>query len=298
MVYWRSVLLVFLGSCSYGILSTFVKFAYREGFTAGEINGSQMFLGACMMWLLTFFMSRGKAGARQWLLLVGIGVCVGLTGIFYYRSLKYIPASVGIVLLFQFTWIGVLAEALIERKWPGVEKIAALVFLFVGTILAGDIFHGGLQQFTLAGVVLGLLSAVTYAFFILCSGRVSTTMNPWLRSSIMLTGSALITFIIYPPVFLTNGSLSHGLLKWGLLLAFFGAFIPTLFFVYGAPYIGSGLATILGASELPMAVFMSKFVLKESVSVLQWIGVIIILAGVGMPELLNRKRKKIREQSP
>lgn len=39
----RYMLLVFLGACSYRVLSTFVKLAYDQGFHVGEVTGSQMF---------------------------------------------------------------------------------------------------------------------------------------------------------------------------------------------------------------------------------------------------------------
>ncbi len=199
MIYWRSIMLVFLGACSYGILSTFVKFAYKAGFSPGEVSGSQMFLAALLMWVLALLVSRERATAKQWLLLVGVGATTGLTGVFYYRALQYVPASIAIVLLFQFTWIGVLVEAVLLRRRPETGKVIALILLLLGTVLAGGLFGSGFGQFTLAGVLLGLLSAVTYALFIIFSGRVAPQVNPWLRSAIMLTGASLLTFIVYPP---------------------------------------------------------------------------------------------------
>jgi drug/metabolite transporter (DMT)-like permease len=296
MIYWRSIMLVFLGACSYGILSTFVKFAYKAGFSPGEVSGSQMFLAALLMWVLALLVSRERATAKQWLLLVGVGATTGLTGVFYYRALQYVPASIAIVLLFQFTWIGVLVEAVLLRRRPETGKVIALILLLLGTVLAGGLFGSGFGQFTLAGVLLGLLSAVTYALFIIFSGRVAPQVNPWLRSAIMLTGASLLTFIVYPPSFFTNGSLWNGLLWWGGLLALFGGIVPTLFFTVGVPHIGSGLATILGAAELPTAVFLSSFVLREQVGIVQWIGVFVILMGIAVPEIVRKKQEPARSK--
>ena len=43
-------ILVFLGACSFGVLSTIVKTAYGEGFVVGEITGSQTFFGFLFLW--------------------------------------------------------------------------------------------------------------------------------------------------------------------------------------------------------------------------------------------------------
>ncbi|GEN34979.1 EamA family transporter [Aneurinibacillus danicus] len=290
MGYWSSVLLVFLGSCSYGVLSTFVKLAYQAGFLPGEVSGSQMFFAMVFMWGVALLFSRRKVRGKQWLTLAGTGLATGLTGILYYQSLQYVPASIAIVLLFQFTWIGVIIESFIERRRPGVEKVAALVLLATGTLLAGGVLAGEFGSLHPVGILFGLLSAVTYALFIIFSGRVGHEISPYTRSAVMLTGSVLITFIVYPPSFLLNGALTEGLLVYALPLALFGGVIPTLFFTLGVPHVGGGLATILSAAELPMAVFMSSVVLHEKVSLLQWLGVVIILVGIAVPELSHKHR--------
>ncbi|WP_213527218.1 EamA family transporter [Paenibacillus sp. J31TS4] len=301
----RYAVLVFLGACSYGILSTFVKIAYDRGFTVDEVSGSQMLLGVLLMWTVALI-ARRRGGAvaggtpkqrptvRETLLLLAVGCATGMTGMLYYNSLQHVPASVGILLLFQFTWMGVLLEALLTRTLPGKDKLLSLLLLLAGTVLAGNILSQGAASYPLKGVLLGLLAALTYTLFIVFSGRTATRLPSLTRSAIMTTGGALTVMLVYPPVFLTNGALLNGLLPFSLLLALFGAIIPTLFFAIGVPHIGGGLATILSAAELPTAVFMSGFVLREHVSGLQWIGVAVILAGIAYPEW--RRMRALRNQ--
>jgi drug/metabolite transporter (DMT)-like permease len=288
----RYILLVFLGACSYGVLSTFVKLAYDRGFDVGEVTGSQMFLGFVMTWLPALFFLRSKTTPSQWLLLLGVGLTIGSTGLLYYSALQYIPASIAIVLLFQFTWMGVLFEAITTRKRPTAATWFSLVLLLIGTILAGGIAESGGAVLTGTGVVLGLLSALSYTLFIVFSGKAAVEVNPWLRSAIMSTGSLILTMMIYPPTFLANGSLFNGLFLYGFLLAFFGVLIPTACFNIGVPRIGAGMASILGAAELPTAVLSSSLILQESVSLLQWLGVVIILLGIVLPEWVRHREKK------
>ncbi|MDF2681850.1 MAG: conserved hypothetical rane protein [Brevibacillus sp.] len=289
----RYILLVFIGACSYGILSTIVKLAYGQGYSPAEVIGGQMFFGFVLTWLPALFFLRTKPQMRQLLLLAAVGLTVGSTGILYYNALQYIPASVAIVLLFQFTWMGVLAEAILSRQLPDKQTVGSLVLLLIGTLLAGGLFEsGGLGQFNLIGVVLGLLSAVSYTLFLLSSGKAAITVHPWVRSSTMATGSLLLASLIYPPVFLFNGALWDGLFPYVFLLAFFGILLPTVLFNFGIPHIGAGMAAILGAAELPMAVISSYFILHESVSMLQMIGVCVILIAIVLPEWLRQRGKR------
>lgn len=289
----RYMLLVLFGACSYGILSTIVKLAYSQGFTPSQVIGGQMVFGFLLTWIPALFFLRTKPQKRLLLLLAGVGIAVGTTGILYYNSLQYIPASLAILLLFQFTWMGVLAEAIMTRKRPDKPTLVSLLLLFLGTMLAGGLLeNGGLQQFQPLGIMFGLLSAVSYTFFIIFSGKTALSINPWLRSSSMSTGSLLLTCLIYPPVFLIDGTLWDGLFPYVFLLALFGILIPTACFNFGVPHVGAGMATILGAAELPTAIFASAIVLQEQVSWLQVAGVAIILLGIILPKLLQRKQPK------
>ncbi|WP_018393225.1 DMT family transporter [Bacillus sp. 37MA] len=298
----KYILFVLAGACSFGLLSTFVKKAYESGFHVDDVVGSQNLFGVIMLWTLVFVAAKSakqpaasqtfNVTRRQALSLMAVGTTTGLTGMLYYAALQYISASFAIVLLFQFTWMGILLEAVVERKRPGKDKILSLIILFVGIIMASGYLGGGQEAVSWIGVTLGLLAAVTYALFIWFSGKTAKQVVPITRSAIMLSGSFILVMLVFPPHFLINGSLHEGLLPWALLLALFGIVIPPLFYAIGVPRVGGGLATILSAAELPTAVIMSYVVLNESVNWLQWLGVGITMFGIALPELMKRKKSQ------
>lgn len=114
---------VFLGACSFGVLSTIVKLAYGEGYNVGQITGTQTMFGALILWAIYLFQRRftnitpilkdtntsSKKPTPVWKVAVA-GSFTGLVGIFYYQSVQLIPASIGIILLMQYLWISILIE--------------------------------------------------------------------------------------------------------------------------------------------------------------------------------------------
>jgi drug/metabolite transporter (DMT)-like permease len=280
--------LVLLGACCYGFLSVIVKLAYKQGFSVSEVIGSQYLFGFLFI-LIPFLFSKKSFSLKDTLYLAIAGTTTSLTSILYGKSLETIPASIAVVLLFQFTWIGIIIEAIANRKMPSKEKLFAIIILFIGTILAG----GGSMNHLLAlhptGIIFGLLSAISFAFFIFVSGRVAVHLPSITRSFLMTSGAFLFLLFVLSPNFIVNGSLGNGLWKYGSLLGLFGVLLPVLLFSIGTPKIGAGLATILGAVELPTAVMASAFILNEYVSSIQIIGVLIILVGVAVPQLVQMK---------
>ncbi|AST90414.1 MULTISPECIES: EamA family transporter [Sutcliffiella] len=287
-------LFVFLGGCSYGVLSTFVKKAYEKGFVFQDVIQSQFFFGWVLLLLLMLLFSRNRVTKKQMITLMLVGITTSLTGMFYYLSLQTIQASLAIILLFQFTWVGVLIESIVNRTLPSKEKVISVIILFIGTLLSGGFFGSESFYWEKNGVFFGLCSAITFALFIFFSGRVETNVPTITRSFMMTSGALLFLFIILTPSFLINGSLSDGLWLYGVPLGVFGVVLPVIFFAYGAPKINSGLATILGASELPVAVIMSMLVLHEAVTFLQWVGVFIILVGIALPQFNVLKKQPLQ----
>ena len=54
----KGVFLVGLGATSYGMLATFVKLAYGEGYTTAEVTSSQFILGILGMLLINAFQKK------------------------------------------------------------------------------------------------------------------------------------------------------------------------------------------------------------------------------------------------
>jgi len=297
----KGILLVFLGACSFGILSTFVKLAYHEGYTLGDVTGAQAFFGAVILWTLFFFQSRTSAYKARaikivtpWWKMVIAGTCTGFVSVFYYQCVKLVPNSVAIILLMQFIWMSILLEFLIFKKKPSGLQFAAILLVLTGTVLASGMVETSISALNLTGIGFGLLAALCYAGFLMLSGRIGNEYPALKKSALMITGACILIFILFPPAFLINGALGGSLLKWGLIIAVFGTVIPPLFYAEGVPRIGTALSSILSAAELPVAVMMAGFVLQEQVSFLRWVGVAVILSAMVLPNLKYLKRKQGR----
>jgi drug/metabolite transporter (DMT)-like permease len=222
------------------------------------------------------------------------GTISGLTGIFYYLSLNTLTASFAVILLFQFTWMGLILEWIVYKKMPTTAKWIAMALVLCGSILASAP-QLDTSNINPKGILFGLLSAITYTLFMNFSGRVSNHLHPLIRSTLMVTGGLVTTFLIFPPAFLVNGDLGKGLWIWGILIGLFGSIIPSILFMKGIPQIGTGLAAILASIELPVVIVVSAIFLQEKTGLMQWLGILFILLGIVFSErgdFINRRQLK------
>ena len=280
----KGVFLVGLGATSYGMLATFVKIAYGEGFTTPEVTIAQFVYGITGMLLITMFQKSkkgndvAKASTKNISQLMLAGTSLGMTSIFYYLAVKYIPVSIAIVLLMQTVWMGVLFEMILEKKRPSTQKIISVIIVLFGTALATNLIKSKVEL-DWRGIALGLLAAASFTTTMFTANRVATHISSAQRSLYMLLGGAVIVtgFAIATQNTPFNFEI---FMKWGIVLALFGTIIPPLLFNAGFPLTGIGLGSIVSALELPVSVLMAYVLLGEKVIFIQWIGIILIILAI------------------
>ena len=293
-------LLVFLGACSFGVLSSIVKTAYKDGYTLGEVTGVQCFLGMIMLWLIHFLvktLNKSKPDltpkpqlTKKWKA-CAVGIFPGLVGICYYQCVQLVPASIAIILLMQYLWISIIIDFVIFKNKPTNIQILTVVAIIFGSCLAAGIFNEDIKL-NLTGCLFGFLAALMYSLFITTSSNIGNDLPKLEKSALMITGACIVTFLIFPPMFFFKLDISDKLYQLGFLLALFGTVLPPFLFAVGMPKIGISLSAILSAAELPVAVTCSYLYLKELVFFNQWMGVIIILLAIALSNLKHFKNSR------
>ncbi|PWW32390.1 threonine/homoserine efflux transporter RhtA [Cytobacillus oceanisediminis] len=282
-------LLVVIAASSYGVVSTIIKLAMRSGFSVSEAVTSQFFIGFCIAVGIFLLTNRTKLSLNGVKILIFAGVLTGLTNILYGRSLNYLPASLAVVLLFQFTWIGMLISCITKRQFPSRIELISLIILVAGTIPAAGLIDVGLSQIPFQGWLWGLAAALCYSLFLFVNGRATASMTTSNRLVLISFFAFMMSAVFQSPEIIWNGTLfNEGLWIYGLALGLFGMIIPVFLFTIAVPKVGLGMSSILSAIELPIAVMVSVILLSETVTALQIVGIVTIILGMSLPAMLDR----------
>lgn len=287
----KGALYIALGAASYGILATFVKFANNQGIGTGGLAFSQYLFGALVLIVLSSIFSKktnqtavDSQTKNPRLKLIMYGSFLGLTSSFYYLSIHYVPVSVGIILLMQTIWMGVVVEFFTARHLINPTKIVGAIVTLIGTALAAKLFESEITL-DLRGIGYGLLAAASYTGVMYATSKVSLDLPLFTRSKYLVFGGLIIIAIFWNVEILQDMNWMV-FLKWGSFLGFFGTILPPILFSKGMPRVGTGLGSIISALEIPVSVFSAYLVLNEHISILQWLGIVIILFSV---VLINRR---------
>ncbi|MCQ4139699.1 DMT family transporter [Chryseobacterium sp. EO14] len=318
----KGVLFVGIGASIYGMLATFVKLAYQDGYTTSEVTTSQFLLGIVGLLVLNFIQTITSKKAlpsptsKEVRNLMLAGTSLGCTSLFYYIAVQYINVSIAIVLLMQSVWFSVVVESFLTKKIPNARKIISVIIVLAGTILATNLINESLDL-DWKGIFWGLLAAASYTLTMFTSNTLATHLPVFRKSIIMLLGGSVVVFAFlffaqigplhfeglksFYLTFTDNTEHIHSfnysiLWKYGLILSLFGTIIPPILFNVGFPNAGLGLGSIVSSLELPVSVTMAFVLLGEKVIFIQWVGIILILFAIVLMNL-PKKDKQLAEIS-
>jgi drug/metabolite transporter (DMT)-like permease len=287
------LLYVGFGSLSYGVLATVVKYANENGASTALLTFSQYLFATLFLTVLAWRIGKSKKILSKYALpsrklklkMILFGTTLGFSSCFYYLTIQYVPVSVGIILLMQSIWMGVVVDLITTKGNNSRMKIVGALIAITGTLLAANVFESTMSLHPL-GLTFGLLAAVSFTSFMFFSNLLGHQTHVIIKSKYLVYGGFIVVLLFWNVAIFESFNFSD-LLKYGLFLAIFGSMIPPIFFAQGMPAIGTGLGSIVSSIEIPFSVLSAAVILGEDVSSLQWLGIAVILTAV---VLINLKK--------
>lgn len=281
---------ILIASISYGSLGVVAKFAYTEGVTPNMLALSQMFFGLLIfcVYKIKKIGSFLKVSIKNIMLLGVGGAMSALTAFCYYRSLGTLSASIAIIMLFQFVWIGLALELWHKKRFPSKAEIVSILLCYLGTYFS---VGGGsdMGMDAALGLILGFLSGAFFAVYIFFSSTYCLDEDSDARAFWIIFSAFLLSVLL--SIAWVDFSGLYVILKWGALCGALGVFIPFYIYAVFSPRIGAGATSIIGSAELPAALVLSVFILGESLSFMQIIGSLLVFLAIFVVFLAEAKAK-------
>ena len=278
-------LLALLGVLSISFSAVFVRLAAVSPVTATFYRGAYAAPILGLVWLAS--KSQDRRGARErWLAIVsGLILAVDLT--LWHESIALVGAGLGTVIAnVQVVFVAAAAWLLYGER-PTLRRMVTIAVVLGGVVLTSGLArHDAYGARPVAGAIIGVLAGGTYAAFLLVYRHANRTpgprSGPLLDSTIGMIAGALAC-ALFDPHFTFTTSASAGL--WLVLLAVGSQVVGWLLIGTALPKLPIVETSVLLLGQPVFAVIWGVLVFSERLSVLQWAGSVIVLAGVGVLSL-------------
>lgn len=269
--------------------AVFVKLAYS--YDADTLSILVLRMGFALPIYIFIHVYRSKVedkldiSKKDWLIMIAMGI-IGyyLSSYLDFLGLQYITANLERLLLFIYPTLTTILAALIlkqkitSRKWLAIAVCYAGIFIsFYKHNSADD------SKDMWLGVFLVFMSALTYSFYLIGSDKLIPKYGAArFITYIMIVSCVAVLlhfFVQMPPKFF---DFEWQVYVLGLTLAIFCNVLPTYMVGEAIKRLGASTTSILSSFGPVSVIFLSMFVLGESVTVFHLIGTAVVIFGISL----------------
>lgn len=283
--------MVVLSAAGFAFIPIFALYAYKGGATVTTLLLIRFTLAA-LCFFGYIFAIKGKIivsrRSLKYLLLLG-GVLYTLQSNLYFWSVKFIPASLAVLIFYVYPVFVALASSYLDKEVLTKQILVSIALSLVGLALVMGTSFGAIK---LPGVFLALGAGIAYTCYIVLGNRA-------LKSAPALVSSAFICLfaaLSIGGVGLATGGLNFNLSLQAWLAAVGLALCSTVLAIFtllrGIELIGSTRTSILSMVEPLITIFFSVLLFQEKLTWLQVLGGIAVVTGALLTVLAKQPEKK------
>ena len=289
-------LIALLGVLSISFSAVFVRLAAVSPVTSTFYRAAYAAPILVVIWLIE--RSADRRGARERWLAVGSGLVLAVDLALWHESIALVGAGLGTVIAnVQVVFVAVAAWLLFGDR-PTRGRIVVIAVVLGGVALTSGLArHDAYGSHPVAGAVIGLVAGLFYAAFLLVYREANRTpgprSGPLLDSTLGLVAGAIVCALFDRQFTFTPGRTAH---LWLLALAIGSQVIGWLLIGRALPELPVLETSILLLGQPIFTVLWGVLLFDERLSLLQWLGSAIVLAGVATLSIQKSEVRSLKSE--
>ena len=227
---------------------------------------------------------------KEFATLSALGLLFLASSLTLYVSFQMMAVGVASTLLFVYPVLTAAIMAIFFKEKLTWSTVSAIILSFLGVMLLYWSPDGG--SLSVVGVILVLISALTYAVYIIVMNRAQLDMSSFKINFYVLIycalGNLLMSLCTGQGLQVPANAVSWFYVCW---LAVVPAILALVMMVYAAKYIGSTPTAIMGALEPLTAGLIGIFMFGEEFTLRLAMGIILIFSAVIIIALYSNRKE-------
>lgn len=279
----KAFIYIIVAGILWGTSGIFVHYLAPYGFTSLQMTAVRGLVSFICMAVYALLRDKRlfKIKPQELLFFVGIGVMLFLTASLYYTAMQMTSVSTAVVLMYMAPVYVMIFSVLFLGERFSKLKFVSVAGMLVGCCLVSGIIGGA--KFHVVGLILGLLSGLTYAAYNILTKiairRGSNAISVTVYSFFVMT---LVALCVSSPWQIVTTASKSPLATVPLLigLGVVTFVMPYLLYTLSMRELPAGTASALSIIEPMAATVFSVVLFDEKLSVATVIGIVLILGAV------------------
>lgn len=291
-----SYILVILGASLWGIIGIFVNKLYTLGLSSMEICFLRVASAALLLSIYAIFVDRKsfKIHLKDIFLFIGTGILSIITFNFcYFIAIKETSLSVAAILLYTAPSFVTIFSYFVFKDKISFKKVFSLLLTFLGCVFVTGYFDSATGAISRLGLLAGIGSGIGYSLYSIF-GKIAlqkySSLSVTLYSFIFAFIGTLPLISLKRTFVLINNPTG---IIYTLCMGLFSTVLAFLFYTRGLENLEPSKASILATVEPVVATITSVLIFKQSISVFQIIGIILVISAIFVVSVQKKENKEI-----
>ena len=281
------LLITLLSSVAYGTVAILIKLAYSNEMQMIDVLLSRYVAATICVFIFAIWKNPQFLQIKRSALwkIVAVSSLFFIQNLLFYQSLKFIPVSTAILIIYLNPVLISLLSTLFLKNRISNLFIASLVLVTLGSALI--FFDAFDRQLNILGIGLAVATLISYAFSWIVVEKSLREINPI---------SSLFYTFLFTAILFCFSSRPTNLLGWrdnqlvvGLSLGLVPTAISGICFYLAIEKIGSAHTALFSSFEPVFALVAAYFFLKEDIVNYQLIGSLLIIAAIILPNFTRNR---------
>jgi len=289
------IALALISALGFSTLGIFAASLYAEGFSIPQTLAWRFTISSVFLWIVLGARKvlgpgirtgrMGKNAFRNLMLLAVFGFTpqAGL----YFLVVKMLAPGIASLLLYLYPVFVLLLSAIFFKRQPTKGQLIALTMSFLGCVVT--FFSPG--NYPLAGLLLGVLVAISYAGYLVFGERILVSFNPIFSTAVIMSVAAIFYWFLV----IVSGSpprLPAGLSQWlpTIGIALVATVWPITTLMMAMKKAGAANVSLLSTIEPVSTVLLSALLLGETLTMNRLWGGLFIIGSVVALRVFSTKK--------
>jgi len=229
-----------------------------------------------------------RVDRRTWLHCLGLGALLGYMFFGNIGAVKFIPVGVAALLFFVYPPLVAVFTAVLDRRWPGLLRIAAFLIAFGGLALMLGV---GFERLDPVGIALGLGAGVAAGVQITWTSRVMKGRDPLVVMFHMAVMAAVVLSVAVPAITgFTAPVTTMGWIGAATVVLLQGCSIPLYY--ASIPRIGAETGAIINNLQPVTSIAAAFLLFGEAMAPAQFAGGAMVIGGILLLQLAGRRTRR------
>lgn len=265
------------------------KFLYNTGLNPEQVTAIR-FVGAVLIVGVVLIIRRKPFFSRSPLVYIQ-AFFFAASAYLYLVSVDHLTAGLATVIFYTYPAVVALMAVFALHERLTFRTVAALVLAMVGIVLISGVLAPQELQLSALGIALAVAASIAFAIYMIIGQKTVAKDEQLTLTFTMSAVSALLCIVLFPTQLPPLLDMSP--LQWGMsfAIALLCTVLPVFLLLAAIKRIGSTKASLISILETPFSLLLAFAVLGETLTGMQGVGCLLVVASIVVTTLPSRAAK-------